>query len=134
MQRIRREHGADWSATARHAVPWVLTGFLTLVFLSTGLPKLIGGTTYWSEAFAMWGYPTWFRIVVGVVETVGGICLLLPRTFTLGAIALAIVLFGATFTQLVSGVEGAGAPAALLALLLITAWGRARRHPTQSAQ
>lgn len=129
MQQVRV---ADWASTLRHAVPWVLSGFLTLVFLSTGIPKVVGGINYWSETFAMLGYPAWFRTVVGVVEIVGGISLLVPRLFALGAIALSVVLFGATFTQLVSGVEGAGTPAALLALLLFTAWARTRRSNTQA--
>ena len=101
---------------AKNAALWVLKVLLAIVFLFFGIQKLLGGTA-WVELFAMAGYPVWFRTVVGVIETVGGISLLIPGLASYGAIALAVVMFGATFTQLVSG----GGWASLASLVLLVA-------------
>ena len=101
---------------AKNAALWVLKVLLAIVFLFFGIQKLIGGEA-WVELFAMAGYPVWFRTVVGVIETVGGIGLLVPGLAAYAAIALAVVMFGATFTQLVSG----GGWDALASLVLLVA-------------
>ena len=113
---------------AKNAAIWVLKFLLAAVFLLFGLQKLLGGTA-WVDLFAMAGYPVWFRTVVGVIETAGGIALLIPAFSSYAAIALAVVMFGATFTQLVSGGGwDALASLALLIALIVVArvrWGHA---------
>ena len=56
-------------------------------------------------------------MVVGAIETVCGAALLVPALASYAAIALAVVMFGATFTQLVSG----GGWTALASLILLVA-------------
>jgi putative oxidoreductase len=100
---------------AKNAALWVLKILLAAIFLLVGIQKLIGRTA-WVDLFAMAGYPEWFRTVVGAIETVCGIALLIPAVASYAAITLAVVMFGATFTQLVSG--GGWAALASLALLI----------------
>ena len=106
---------------------WVVKVLLAAVFVMVGMQKLIGEEA-WVRLFAMARYPEWFRTVVGVIETVCGLALLIPSLSAYGAIALAVVMFGATFTQLVSGggTEALAAFALLVALIVVA---RARwRH------
>jgi putative oxidoreductase len=109
---------------AKNAALWVLKVLLAAVFLLFGIQKLIGGAT-WVQLFAMAGYPEWFRTVVGVIEVAGGIALLIPTFASYAAIALAVVMFGATFTQLVSG-GGWDALASLALLVALIAVARLR--------
>jgi uncharacterized membrane protein YphA (DoxX/SURF4 family) len=109
---------------AKGAALWVLKAVLAAVFLVFGIQKLIGGAA-WVQLFAMAGYPEWFRTVVGGIETVCGIALLIPGLAAYAAIALAVVMFGATFTQLVSG-GGWDALASLALLVALIAVARLR--------
>jgi uncharacterized membrane protein YphA (DoxX/SURF4 family) len=101
---------------AKNAAIWTLKVLLAMTFLVVGIQKLRGGVA-WVDLFAMAGYPVWFRMVVGVIETVCGAALLVPPLASYAAIALAVVMFGATFTQLVSG----GGWTALASLILLVA-------------
>jgi putative oxidoreductase len=102
-------------SAAKNAALWVLKVMLAAVFVLVGVQKLLGRTA-WVDLFAMAGYPEWFRTVVGAIEAVCGIGLLIPAVSSYAAITLAVVMFGATFTQLVSG--GGWATLASLALLV----------------
>jgi putative oxidoreductase len=110
--------------TARSAAIWVLSALLALVFLTTGGQKLIGGETPWIPAAAMHTYPSWFRIVVGVLEVAGAIALLIPAFANLAGVALAIAMAAAVYTHLVQGAPGALIPFALLIALLLVLWLR----------
>lgn len=106
---------------AKNAALWTLKVVLAAVFLLVGIQKLLGGTA-WVQLFAMAGYPEWFRTVVGAIEAACGVALLIPGLAAYAAIALAVVMFGATFTQLVSGAGwDALASLALLVALVVVA-------------
>ena len=109
---------------AKNAALWTLKVVLAAVFLLVGIQKLLGGTA-WVQLFAMAGYPEWFRAVVGAIETAGGVALLIPALAAYAAIALAVVMFGATFTQLVSG-GGWDALASLVLLVALVVVARLR--------
>lgn len=119
---------------AKNAALWTLKVVLAAVFLLVGIQKLLAGTA-WVQLFAMAGYPEWFRTVVGTIETVGGVALLIPALAAYAAIALAVVMFGATFTQLVSGAGwDALASLALLVALVVVArlrWSHALHETRQ---
>jgi hypothetical protein len=75
------------------------------------------------ERFVDWGYPSWFRLVVGAGELVGG-ALLSPRRRFLGAGLLVVILVGATLTHVVNGdplSESVSAPLHLV-LAATVAW------------
>ena len=103
---------------------WVLLGIL---FLFAGGEKLWNPTGH-AEEFAHWGYPLWFVYVTGIIELVGGICLLIPMGRFLGVILLSVTMVGASITHLRAGEMGAfPVPIVLLVGLLTLAW--TMRHP-----
>ena len=119
---------------------WVLSGLLALLFLMAGGSKLAGAEQH-VKGFAHWGYPDWFRLVVGAVEVACAILLLIPRAAFFGASALTLVMAGATYTHLFRATgEGGMAVFTLLLLALcgLAAWVRRPTslggHPASEAQ
>jgi uncharacterized membrane protein YphA (DoxX/SURF4 family) len=82
---------------ARLAAAWLLGLYLAQLYLRMGWGKF-GGDASWTVAFAEWGYPAWFRVLVGVIEVVGGLALVIPWTASYGAIAVSLVMMGAWST------------------------------------
>jgi uncharacterized membrane protein YphA (DoxX/SURF4 family) len=105
-------------------VVWAISIALAGVFVVVGVPKLLGIGTVGLQAAAMRGFPPWVRVLVGLVETLGGIALLVPRMATMAALVLAVAMVPATFTQQLSGEPGMAIPLTILALLLFVAWRR----------
>jgi uncharacterized membrane protein YphA (DoxX/SURF4 family) len=83
-----------------------LCWLLALSFVAGGVAKFAPGETFagapYSEQFADWGYPSWFRFVVGAGEIVGAVLLLFPRRRFLGAALLGVILVGAVLTHVVN--------------------------------
>jgi len=46
---------------------WALSILLIMVFVRAGLDKF-DGSSGWARAFTLWGYPVWFRVLIGVLE------------------------------------------------------------------
>lgn len=86
-----------------NVVAIVLQVLLGLVFVGAGGSKLAGAPMQ-VETFAHLGLPQWFRLVVGVVEILGALCVLAGLAFHTLAIAAAVVLgcvmLGALLMQL----------------------------------
>lgn len=78
---------------------WIISVLLALAFLASGVPKLLG-VPQTVEGFHRWGYPDWFRIVTGLVETGSALLLLIPRTAFVGASLLVATMIGAAYTHL----------------------------------
>jgi putative oxidoreductase len=114
----------DKTRTTNVFVVWTLTVVLTAVFLVAGIPKLTGADTVWLQAASMRNFPSFIRIVVGVVEVVCGLALLVPAIASYAAFCLAILMIPASITQLASGEPGVYVPLLLLLLLLLVAWLR----------
>ncbi len=87
-------------AGARLAAVWIPTLFLVFVFAPQAWNKL-SDTGGWAVAFRHWGYPTWFRILIGFVETAAALLLLWPRTAVIGAALIIAVMLGGTGTHIV---------------------------------
>jgi uncharacterized membrane protein YphA (DoxX/SURF4 family) len=83
-------------------VIWLVSAFLTLVFINAGWPKF-SDASRWAKAFAEWGFPGWFRHLVGVIEVVGGALLLISRAAIYAAGALCVIMLGAMGTHIVHG-------------------------------
>ena len=83
---------------AKEVVVWIITLFLALVCLRSGLLK-VTGNIFWVRDFHRWGYPDWFRIVVGIAELTSLALLLVPRCASYGASLFAAVMLGAIFTH-----------------------------------
>lgn len=103
---------------------WAVTVPLVLLYLTAGIPKLLGSPDA-VATFEHFGYPQWFRVVVGVVEVVGALALLWPRAAAGAAGALAVVMAGAAWSSVRIGESpNAALPAVLCVLLLAIAWVR----------
>jgi uncharacterized membrane protein YphA (DoxX/SURF4 family) len=83
---------------AKEVVVWILTLFLALVCLRSGLLK-VTGNIFWVRDFHRWAYPDWFRMVVGITELTSLALLLFPRFAGYGASLFAVVMLGAIFTH-----------------------------------
>jgi len=88
---------------------------VTAAYAFVALEFLVGAVTkFWSGVgplgsdyavkFADWGYPSWFRFVVGTIELVCAVCLVSSsRRFRfVGAAGLVLVLDGAVTTHIVN--------------------------------
>jgi putative oxidoreductase len=81
---------------------WVVAAFLVWVFVRQGLAKF-SDSSGWARAFALWHYPVWFRILIGVIETAAALLLLTRRTASIGAAMIAVVMLGAMATHVFTG-------------------------------
>lgn len=105
---------------------WILSGLLAASFLMAGGSKLAGVEQH-IQHFAHWGYPDWFRLVVGAVEVSSALLLLVPRAAFFGGCALGAVMLGATYTHLFRAAGEGGmavVPLVLFALVSVVAWLR----------
>ena len=120
---------------------WVITLFLALVCLRSGLMKMPGipGVQFWISDFARWGYPQWFRVIVGGAELISFALLLLPRLAAYGASLFGTVMMGALFTHITHS-EQSRLPFILLLIALSgiilvvrrpLLWKRPRRHTVE---
>jgi len=114
---------------------WILTLLLAVLMVGPGSQKFTSPT--WERMFRTWGYPDGFYLVIGAVEVIGGIALLIPRLASYSAILLAIVMIGASATQVLrGGRDGVGEIVFALLLCAIAAirWrDRLRVNPPQPA-
>jgi putative oxidoreductase len=108
-----------------NALAWILAILLAIAFTLAGGIKLIGVPGMVQE-FAQIGLGQWFRYFTGALELSGAIGLLIPRVRFWAALLIAVVMVGATFTNLaVLHVPAlARVTAILLALALVLAWLR----------
>jgi uncharacterized membrane protein YphA (DoxX/SURF4 family) len=79
---------------------WIPTAFLVFVFAPQLWNKL-SETGGWAVAFRIWGYPPWFRITIGVLETLAALSLLWGRTAIFGAALIIAIMLGGTGTHIV---------------------------------
>ena len=86
-------------------VLWVVALFLAWVFIRQGMAKF-SDTSGWARAFRVWHFPVWFRVAVGVAETVAAVLLLTRRTAFAGAIIIVAVMIGAMGTHVYWGHPG----------------------------
>jgi uncharacterized membrane protein YphA (DoxX/SURF4 family) len=87
-----------WSKRARLVAAWCLGLYLASIFIRMGWIKF-DPEGFWTAAFARWGYPSWFRVLVGLIEVAGGAMLVVPWLASVGGIALALVMEGAWLTR-----------------------------------
>ena len=103
---------------------WIPVVLLTLIFVPAGWAKF-SDTSGWAIAFRHWGYPDWFRIVIGIAELTSMALLLVPRFASYGASLFVVVMLGAIYTHATHN-ESSRLPFILflLALSLIIAFTR----------
>ena len=112
-------------ASVQTGALWLATLVLAAVFFWTGARKVMG-VGGWVAGFTRWGYPPWFRVLIGLVEVGGAVLLLIPRLATLGALAIAVTMVGAISTLLLHGAPSIATPLVCLSLAVVIGWARRR--------
>jgi uncharacterized membrane protein YphA (DoxX/SURF4 family) len=100
---------------------WILSGLIALMMIWAGGMKLTGSEEQ-IKNFAALGYPAWFLYVTGIIEVVGGILLLIPKTAVFGVLLLGATMVGAVVSLLRIG-DMAHAPFPFVFLLVIALIG-----------
>lgn len=81
---------------------WLVSLFLVSIFIRQGAAKF-SETSGWATAFRLWGYPVWFRMLIGIMEISAAILLLLPRVAPVGAALIIAVMLGGMGTHIARG-------------------------------
>ncbi len=91
-----------WQTRARRialeALLWALSILLITVFVRAGWDKF-NDASGWSRAFAIWGYPVWFRLLIGGLEIAAALLLLWPKTAAYGAVLIIVIMLGGMGTH-----------------------------------
>jgi putative oxidoreductase len=110
-----------------HRTLWTMQVLLGVFFVvASAGPKLLGEPNT-AQSFADMGAAPWFRYFIGLLELAGGIGLLVPHLAGLAATGLALLMVGATITQVVivhGGVVLVTTPVVLFAFFVFIAWHR----------
>lgn len=107
---------------------WGFSVLIALVMISQGWAKFFEDG-HWTRSFAEWGYPAWFRFLIGGIELGAALGLVIPRVAYYGASALAAVMLGAFGTLILNG-RGwdAASPLVYAVVLAWIAWERWQRR------
>ena len=113
-------------------VLWIIQILLALLFLFSGLTKLLPIITLPPPPPGMWIPPMWFLKFIGLCEFLGALGLVLPGLFhrqqyltVWAAIGLTIIMIGAVvITAMAMGVAGAVTPLIVGLLCVVVAYGR----------
>jgi uncharacterized membrane protein YphA (DoxX/SURF4 family) len=129
-------HGAQLSTTQTAAgtgrvaniTLWILQVMAAVIFVYTGLPKVMADPAMVAGAEAM-GLGTVGLYLVGAAELAGAVALLTPWLSGLAGSAFVGLMIGAVITTVAtSGLSPEVAfPAGVLVLVAVIAWGRRRR-------
>lgn len=115
-------------ARLRTILVWVGSVVLALMFLMTGGTKLAnadytGTDNTWEEQMVEWGYPGWFRWVVGLGEVLWAIGLLIPLARPYAAAGLVVIMLGAVVTHVANGEASmVVVPVLLAAISFLLGW------------
>jgi putative oxidoreductase len=105
--------------TIKEVVLWVLCLFLVYVFFRAGVDKF-SNASGWAHAFHVWGYPVWFRVLVGIAEVSAALLLLYKRLAALGALLIMAVMLGGMGTHIMVQHRPAQATNEIFPMLLAT--------------
>ena len=89
--------------TLQQAIAWTLEALLAASFIFAGFPKIQPGEMM-LKRLANWGYSPEFTMLIGLLETTGGLLVLAPATADFGALIIGIMMIGAVWTHLSTGI------------------------------
>lgn len=122
---------------AKEVAVWILTALLVLMFTNAGVRKFFehGG---WTQMFRFAGFPDWFRILIGVLETGAAALLVVPRTAAYGAMLAIVIMLGAVGTviatmhghNMVKGLIPATVSLLVASIVLAARWKQRLRRVT----
>ncbi|MEP7086814.1 MAG: DoxX family membrane protein [Gemmatimonadota bacterium] len=93
------------------------------LFVVAGVVKA-SGNPFMVQLFASLGFGQWLRYLTAAIEISGGLLLLTGRLQYLAALALAVIMVGATDASIVVFDRSPIPPALTLVALLVVAWMR----------
>jgi putative oxidoreductase len=107
---------------------WVRIAELALgmLFVVAGLVKL-SGMAFMVELFASLGLGQWLRYVTALVELTGGVLLIVGHMEYLAALALAVIMVGATAASIIVFNRSPIPPGLTFVALVVLAW---KHHPS----
>jgi uncharacterized membrane protein YphA (DoxX/SURF4 family) len=114
--------GTAWSR-GLHIALWCVQGLLALVFVNASWAKLTGNAQM-VALFSAVGVGQWLRYVTGVLELVGAVLIIVPKTGRVGAALLATVMVGALLAHLFILHVSPATPGVLLIMCGFVMWGR----------
>ena len=127
MERLDRDILAAAPATPSFDITgWVLRISAAILFVGVGWSKF-DADSYWVKLFVAIGLGDWFRYLTGVLQTVGGVLYLAPKTVPLAAAVTGSTMVGAILVHLFvlgTGIGGAVIPAIVLAFVVVVALRR----------
>ncbi len=108
----------------KNIIGWIAQVLMIAGFAFFALGKLTGNPEVVAN-FERWGYPDGFVYLIGVVEAIGALLLIVPRTAGYGALLLIGTMVGAVGTHLMNG-EAAyiGMPLIFTLILAVVFWIR----------
>jgi putative oxidoreductase len=111
---------------------WVRIAELALgmLFVIAGLVKL-SGIALMVDLFAILGFGQWLRYATALVEIAGGVLLITGHMEYLAALALAVIMVGATAASVIVFDRSPIPPALTLIALVVLAW---KRHPSHEVE
>jgi len=112
----------------RNRLGWVRVAELglDLLFVCAGTVKL-AGMPFMVQLFYSLGFGQWLRYVTALVELSGGVLLIAGRMEYVAALALAVIMVGATVASVVVFNRSPIPPLLTFILLLVLAW---KKHPS----
>jgi uncharacterized membrane protein YphA (DoxX/SURF4 family) len=90
------------SLRTKNIITWILAGILALVFIGSGITKLLG-VEMQIKNFQSWGYPLWFRFPIGLIEIAFAIGLVITKFRKLTIYGIFIWTIAAVITHLQAG-------------------------------
>jgi uncharacterized membrane protein YphA (DoxX/SURF4 family) len=101
----------------------VLAALLGIEFCIAGLATFAASSD-WPRMFLQWGFPAWFRPVVGAAEVVCGLALCVTRVRPWACSVLLCIMAGAAATHVLHGEPRRMIlPVVLFALVGLLGWG-----------
>jgi len=117
-------------------VLWIIQILLALLFVFSGLTKLLPILTMPPPPPGVWMPPMWFLKFIGLCELLGGLGLVLPGLLrrqqyltVLAAIGLLIIMIGAVAVTRTMGIGAAVLPLITGILCAFVAYGRSKLSP-----
>jgi hypothetical protein len=78
------------------------------------------------RSFARFDYSSGFAVLIGVLEGLGGLLALVPGLVFYGSVSIAVVMIGATYTHLSTGIGSPSMALLSLAVAVLLMWLRFR--------
>ncbi len=123
MTELTAKRASSSPGKAFNIVLWVLQVLIALAFLGASSGKLLGKPEM-VGLFETIGMGQWFRYLTGILELAGAVLIVVPKTRSVGAVLLAVIMFGAIATHVFVLHNAPTAPLVFLAITGLIAWGR----------